>query len=202
MPYRCLYSRNVPNLFMAGRDISVTHEALGTVRVMATCGMMGEVVGMAAKLCIEHDATPRDVYEKYLDEFKGLLRTSLSKPRPRVVPEPVKAAGPNLAVKAKVAVSGSYKPDEYPVKHVNDGLMDLGRNDLRWLSEEKTPNWVELTWDEPQTLGMARVVSGYTHGGTTDAPITDFVFQVHDGGEWITTTMEEARELHEAAHEE
>ncbi len=46
VPYRCLYSRNVDNLFMAGRNISVTHIALGTVRVMRTGGMMGEVVGV------------------------------------------------------------------------------------------------------------------------------------------------------------
>ena len=45
IPFRCLYSRNVSNLFMAGRDISVTHVALGTVRVQRTCGMMGEVGG-------------------------------------------------------------------------------------------------------------------------------------------------------------
>ena len=51
VPYRCLYSRNIENLFMAGRNISVTHVALGTVRVMRTTGMMGEVVGMAASLC-------------------------------------------------------------------------------------------------------------------------------------------------------
>jgi hypothetical protein len=72
-PYRCLYSRNVRNLFMAGRDISVTHEALGPVRVMQTCGMMGEVVGMAAWLCKCHDCTPRDVYAKHLDALKQLL---------------------------------------------------------------------------------------------------------------------------------
>ena len=48
VPYRCFYSKNIENLFMAGRCISVTHEALGTVRVMKTGGMMGEVVGKAA----------------------------------------------------------------------------------------------------------------------------------------------------------
>ena len=59
VPYRCLYSRNVPNLFMAGRDISVTHEALGTTRVQRTTGMMGEVVGMAASLCKKYgDRSP------------------------------------------------------------------------------------------------------------------------------------------------
>lgn len=48
IPYRCFYSRNVPNLFMAGRDISVTHVALAPVRVMNTTAMMGTVVGRAA----------------------------------------------------------------------------------------------------------------------------------------------------------
>ena len=79
IPYRCLYSRNMANLFMAGRNISVTHVALGTVRVMRTTGMMGEVVGMAASLCKRHDAVPRGVYEKHLDELKALMRRGVGK---------------------------------------------------------------------------------------------------------------------------
>ena len=73
VPYRCLYSRNINNLFMAGRDISVTHVALGTVRVMRTGGMMGEVVGMAASICREHDVLPRGVYQNHLPELKKLM---------------------------------------------------------------------------------------------------------------------------------
>ena len=72
-PYRCLYSRNVTNLFMAGRDISVTHDALGPVRVMRTCGMMGEIVGKAAWICVHHETTPRGVYENYLPLLKELM---------------------------------------------------------------------------------------------------------------------------------
>ena len=74
VPYRCLYSRNIDNLFMAGRDISVTHVALGTTRVMRTCGMSGEVVGLAASVCNRHDALPRDVYRKYLTELQALMK--------------------------------------------------------------------------------------------------------------------------------
>ena len=73
IPYRCLYSRNINNLFMAGRNISVTHVALGTVRVMRTTGMMGEVVGMAAAICKNHRVLPRKVYEKYLPELRELM---------------------------------------------------------------------------------------------------------------------------------
>lgn len=79
VPYRCLYSRNIENLFMAGRNISVTHIALGTVRVMRTTGMMGEVVGMAAGICTRHKALPRDVYTDYLDELKSLMTQGMGR---------------------------------------------------------------------------------------------------------------------------
>ena len=79
VPYRCLYSRNIENLFMAGRDISVTHIALGTVRVQRTTGMMGEVVGMAASLAKKHNTTPRGVYKNYLDELKELMQKGVGR---------------------------------------------------------------------------------------------------------------------------
>jgi hypothetical protein len=74
IPYRCFYSRNIENMFMAGRCISVTHEALGTVRVMKTCGMMGEVVGKAAAICVKNDCLPYAVYERYWKQMDELLQ--------------------------------------------------------------------------------------------------------------------------------
>jgi len=82
LPYRCLYSRSIDNLFMAGRDISVSHEGLGAVRVMRTCGIMGEVVGMAASICGNRNTTPRGVYENHLDELKKLIG-EVREPEPR-----------------------------------------------------------------------------------------------------------------------
>ena len=64
---------------MAGRDISVPHIALGTVRVMRTTGMMGEVVGMAASLCKKYKSTPREIYRNYLQELKSLMREGAGK---------------------------------------------------------------------------------------------------------------------------
>ena len=77
IPYRCLYSRNVPNLFMAGRNVSVTHNALGTARLMRTHGMMGEVVGMAASLCKRYGCDPRGVYTDHLPELKALMEKGI-----------------------------------------------------------------------------------------------------------------------------
>ncbi len=88
VPYRCFYSRNIENLFMAGRCISVTHEALGTTRVMKTCGMMGEVVGRAASICVANDCTPRDVYQRYWPEMDRLLRLP-GKARRKTVHDPI-----------------------------------------------------------------------------------------------------------------
>jgi hypothetical protein len=77
IPYRCLYSRDIDNLLMAGRNISVTHVTLGTVRVMRTTGMMGEVVGMAASLCRKYDTNPRGVYNSHLKELIALMKTGV-----------------------------------------------------------------------------------------------------------------------------
>lgn len=79
VPYRCLYSRNVNNLFMAGRNISVTHVALGTVRVMRTGGMLGEVVGLAASVCQKYRCCPREVYKTHFDDLKKLMEVGAGK---------------------------------------------------------------------------------------------------------------------------
>ncbi|MEL6592413.1 MAG: FAD-dependent oxidoreductase [Bacteroidota bacterium] len=73
-PYRALYSRNLNNLFMAGRNISVSRDGLGPVRVMKTCGMMGEIVGKAAAICVEHEVSPREVYETHLAQLKKMMK--------------------------------------------------------------------------------------------------------------------------------
>lgn len=75
VPYRCLYSRNIDNLFMAGRNISTTHEALGAVRVMKTTGAMGEIVGMAATVCKQKECSPRDVYRQHFSNLRSLMET-------------------------------------------------------------------------------------------------------------------------------
>ncbi|MFI3248973.1 MAG: FAD-dependent oxidoreductase [Rikenellaceae bacterium] len=79
VPYRCLYSRNVNNLFMAGRNISVTHMALGTVRVMRTTGMLGEVVGLAAAVCKNNEVLPRRVYQVHMPDLVTLMETGAGK---------------------------------------------------------------------------------------------------------------------------
>jgi hypothetical protein len=73
IPYRCLYSKNVGNLMFAGRNISVTHAAMSSSRVMATCAVLGQAMGTAAAIAIKENATPRGVYENHLDALQQAL---------------------------------------------------------------------------------------------------------------------------------
>ncbi len=74
VPYRCLYSKNIGNLFMAGRCFSCSHIGLGGPRVMRTTGQMGAAVGYAASVCHKYTGLPREVYIHHLDEYMRLIK--------------------------------------------------------------------------------------------------------------------------------
>ena len=73
IPYRCLYSRNIENLLMAGRNVSATHVALMGVKCMGIGGSMGVATGTAATLCKRYQTTPRGVYEKHVWELQQIV---------------------------------------------------------------------------------------------------------------------------------
>ncbi len=73
IPYRTMYSKNVSNLMFAGRNISFTHAAMSSSRVMGTCAVVGEAVGTAAAIAVRNNAMPRDVYAAHLSELKQTL---------------------------------------------------------------------------------------------------------------------------------
>ena len=72
IPYRCLYSKNIENLFFAGRNISATHMAMSSARVMGTCSIIGQAVGAAAALCKKYGIFPRGV-NKHVEELQQIL---------------------------------------------------------------------------------------------------------------------------------
>ncbi|TDF93296.1 FAD-dependent oxidoreductase [Paenibacillus piri] len=73
IPFRSLYSANVSNLLFAGRNISASHVAFGTTRVMATCAVIGEAAGTGAALAVRNGTTPRGVYREHLAELQQTL---------------------------------------------------------------------------------------------------------------------------------
>ena len=73
IPYRCLYSKNISNLFFAGRNISATHAALSSTRVMGTCAVLGQAVGTAASIAVKKSTTPHSIYEKHIENLQDML---------------------------------------------------------------------------------------------------------------------------------
>ena len=73
IPYRSLYSRNVKNLLFAGRNISVTHCALSSTRVMATCAIIGQAVGTAAAISIRRGVSAGGIYPNHISELQQTL---------------------------------------------------------------------------------------------------------------------------------
>jgi len=80
VPYRCLYAKDVKNLFLGGRIISASHVAFSCIRVMRTLGILGEVIGMAASLCTKENAQPRDIYEKHFEKLKVMMEKGVPVP--------------------------------------------------------------------------------------------------------------------------
>lgn len=73
IPFRCLYSKNIRNLFLAGRNISVTHIALGSTRLMGTCALLGQAVGTATYICKKYGIYPRQVFPEHIKELQQQL---------------------------------------------------------------------------------------------------------------------------------
>ncbi|MBR7098320.1 MAG: FAD-dependent oxidoreductase [Clostridia bacterium] len=73
LPYRALYSCHVENLLFAGRNISMTHTAMSSIRVMATCALLGQAIGTAVSIASKGRMTPHDVYLYHITELQNLL---------------------------------------------------------------------------------------------------------------------------------
>ncbi len=109
IPFRCMYSRNITNLFLAGRIISVSHVAFGSTRVMASTGHNAQAVGMAAAMCREQNVRPRDLLEpSRMRELQARLH-GMGHYIPHVAP----AVPGDLAPLARASASSSYRLDGF-----------------------------------------------------------------------------------------
>ena len=150
VPFRCLYSKNVPNLLFAGRNVSVTHMALSSTRIIGTCSMMGQAVGTASAMCVQKDVNPRELYQKHINELQEqLLRDDSYFPhRP--------ANDPNdKAKKADVIFASSTSSGD--VKLLLDGVsrdeVDVPHH---WKSNGLNAE-LQLEWNKPQKLSSVEM---------------------------------------------
>lgn len=109
IPYRCLVSKNIDNLFLAGRIISATHIAFGTTRVMTTCAHGAQAVGMAAAMCSEHSTAPASLQSgELLCELQARLNN-----RGQSIPA-VPYSGKNILQEATITASSELELAQIP----------------------------------------------------------------------------------------
>lgn len=150
-----MYSRNIHNMMMAGRNISSTHVAFSSARVMATCSAIGQAVGTAAAQCVSEKILPRGLRA---DKNK-LLRLQQTLIRDDQTIRLIKNKDDNdLAQKARIIASGQHD-DAAPEHIINGWTRDLpGEWKNRWAAKMgKDGVWIELLWDKPQSLSHIQI---------------------------------------------
>lgn len=170
VPYRCFYSKNIENLFMAGRNVSVTHEALGTVRVMKTGGMIGEVVGKAASLCVKNHCTPREVYERYWPQMVELLQ--------------LRGAARRATLDDAITLPAGYQPPA-PVqdKHDGGGAPGIAVSSLPGLVVDDEQAKLTGVWTKGHGL-PDYVAKGYQYAGPKSASTARYEFKIEKAGRY------------------
>jgi len=157
IPYRSLYSKNVENLLLAGRNISASHMALSNTRVMLTCAVIGQAAGTAAALCVQHQTTPRGVYQEHLEQ----LQQQLLKDGAYLIGFPNRDPR-DLARSAAVTASSELTRADGQVMaavHVVNGLARAadGRSNAWSPQPGADTHWLQLQWNCPQTFDVVHV---------------------------------------------
>jgi hypothetical protein len=169
IPYRCHYSKNIKNLFLAGRVISATHVAFGSTRVMVTCAAGGQAVGIAAAVCREKGLNPRALAT---DEGLRELQLRLDR-RGQFLPGRDVLDPADLSSSAKVSASSQLTLGE--IKANNELLkLDSGWAMLLPLAAGPCPVFAySLVADAPTTLRVelrrARKQNNFTPDETLES---------------------------------
>lgn len=152
IPYRCLYSANIENLFLGGRIISCSHVAFSSTRVMGTCAVAGQAAGTAAAIAVQKRISPRKVGQ-YIEELQQeLLKDDC------YIPGFVNQDKKDFARTAKVSASSweyGFEPEQ-----VIDGYGRIeGKTSHCWqtdLLKDKMPK-LELDFGKPHKIKEIRI---------------------------------------------
>lgn len=195
IPYRSLYSANIGNLFFAGRNISTSHMAMSSTRVMGTCALCGQAVGMAAALAVQNSCSPREVGEHHLQALQaGLMDDDAYLP----------GFTRSIASLSQSALLSTTRGDTEALRSGIDRV--IGATDNGWWA---MPNeTAEYRFDTPRQISSIRLVFDsnqadtkrmpcwYPKGGTTvEMPAMlprAYVIEIEDcAGAWRRVYLEE-----------
>lgn len=150
IPYRSLYSKNIANLQFSGRNISQTHIALSSSRVMATCATMGQATGTAASICVKKGVNPRDITQKYMNELQEQLLRDDS-----YIPNRTANDVNDLAKKASTIFASSTVTGN--VKNLVNGIArDIDGQINHWEAEGLQAE-VQFEWEKPILISKVEI---------------------------------------------
>lgn len=141
IPYRSYYSRNIDNLMMAGRDISCSHMAFASTRVMATCAVGGQAVGVAASMAVKAKELPREVGKRIGELQQKLLRQDCYLPGIPNCDEADKARSATVSASSFVCAAE-------PENVINGWGRTIGDRNNFWQPEEESEPWISLKFPE------------------------------------------------------
>ena len=153
IPYRCFYSKNVENLMMAGRDISVSKLAMASTRVMGTCAIGGQAVGTAAAIAVKYGCSPKEVGKNHIKELQQtLLKEDCYIPGIKNQDEL------DLARKMKVSASG-FTGEDKPENVLSGVTRGTEESSHIWQSQNFSNGnaWIKLESDLPLKVNQIRI---------------------------------------------
>jgi hypothetical protein len=154
IPLRCLCSRNISNMFMAGRNISATHVAFASTRVMATCAVMGQAVGTAAAHCARLNLLPGELQGAALASLQqALLRADAYLLGTR-------NADPCDLARCAAVTASSAQPGHEACQIQSGVTRQVGDVSNAWHSMPlaEGPAWIALRWPQPQQIGSLQCI--------------------------------------------
>lgn len=162
VPFGALCSKNISNLMMVGRCMSVTHLGLGPVRVQLTLGTLGQAVGTAAYLCRKWGELPRGIRHSHMDELQQLLLKD-----GMTIPGVTNHDPADLALQATPSAT-SAAPNGAPQNVINGKPWPHSGVDYAWVSADPLPQSLTLQWQTPKTVRQARI--------TLDLPFDEYQY--------------------------
>ncbi len=152
IPYRSYYSRNIRNLFLAGRDISTSKLGLASTRILGCCAVGGQAVGTAAALCVKYNVLPREL-APHIPEVQQLILKDDG-----FLPNILNQDEKDFARKATFTASSS-KANGAPQNVVNGVSRKLGDETNAWISDGLSANGETLCMklDAPRTISELRL---------------------------------------------
>lgn len=164
IPLRACVAKEIKNLLFAGRNISASHIAFASTRVMATCSVIGQGVGTAAALCVRHGLTPHQLVE---DRHRlGDLQQALLRDDCFLIG--VRHEGTADHARTASITASSAQPGAGPEEVISgitrcvDGQGGVAPDRAtvgfhRWISQPELPAWLAFEWPHPVSIGSVQI---------------------------------------------